>query len=494
MTDNPSLKAALEYAKSGFEVFPLRSKRPITPSGFHDASSSVDMVKAWWGEHPEYGVGIRIPDWAVVVDLDSAGAKALKAFGHDLPATVTARTKRGSHHWYELPPGVEASRLSRCIHHLPDVDVLINGYVVAPPSAHPQGGNYAWEEDSPPLSRSACETAPEWVVVALAEENSHERGFSDDEFMDGLTVGQRQIGLFRRACRLRHLGNTTGEAKAILRDLAERSGSGDYDTSGLVDRVWRTYDDDAARAHATSEIRVWSLSELLHDVQEQPDYLIDKLLPGVGYTILFAPQGAGKSVLADQAALAIATGGTFLGRKTRQTGVLVLDVEQDPASSAERWRRLLCGTGMVEAPANLYTAFEWPVVGAGGFEKLGAHLVDHPHIGLVICDTLGAFWPDGEAGSDPYNRDRKVMQKFVSFAREYGIAFLLVHHSRKSQAGVMDDFSDMASGTRGITGPAKARWGLQRKSFEATGKLMFGGKIPEGEMEIVFDGENLMWR
>src|SRR5690606_5534144 len=120
----------------------------------------------------------------------------------------------------------------------------------------------------------------------------------------------------------------------------------------------------------------------------------------------------------------------------------------------------------------------WPVVDDGGFERMEKFLIDHPHVGLVICDTLYAFWPDevGGASMDPQARDRKVMQKFNRFSKEYEVSFLLVHHSRKSQGGAQDDFSDMASGSRGITGPARARWGLKRKSFDGTATLMHGGK------------------
>lgn len=496
VSENLALKAALSYARRGFAVFPLRSKRPITPEGFKDASSSPEMIRAWWGEHPEYGVGIRIPEWAIVVDVDAGGKKSLAAFSHDLPDTPTARTRNGSHHWYELPEGVDPHAATRRIKHIPGIDLLVNGYVVAPPSPHPLGGCYEWEDGTPKLLRENCETAPDWVVVAVTEDKAHSDGMSDDDFVNGLPVGQRQQGLFRRACRLRNMGNSKGEAKAILRDLAQRSGSADYNTDALVDRVWKTYDEGKTKAddHKVITPKVISLQDHLQIATEPPLHLISELLPGVGYTLFSAPQKVGKSCFAAQCALAVATGSKIFGLEVERCGVLYLDLEQDGAGAADRWRKLLLGNGMETVPGNIHLAFEWPPVDQGGLEKLGAFLVDHPHVRLVVVDVLSDLWPEDEGGaSNAYNRESRIMRWFNTFSKEYDTALLVVHHDRKGQGG-KDNFSDRASGTRAIAGKAKAVWNLQRDDaglgvLETTGK-----NIPQRKIHLTFDDAHLMWR
>ncbi|MDP2659117.1 MAG: bifunctional DNA primase/polymerase, partial [Dehalococcoidia bacterium] len=64
-----ALDHALRYAKLGLGVFPLRklTKAPATPQGFHDASTVPEVIKAWWKAEPDYGVGLAIPEWMVVV-------------------------------------------------------------------------------------------------------------------------------------------------------------------------------------------------------------------------------------------------------------------------------------------------------------------------------------------------------------------------------------------------------------------------------------------
>src|SRR4030095_14493200 len=96
----------------------------------------------------------------VVVDVDGeAGNKALWAAGHILPSTVSARTGRGTHHFFRttqaIPPKVAI---------LPEVDLRGPGsYVVAPPSIHVNGKSYEWIV--PPEENSIAE-APAWIYSA----------------------------------------------------------------------------------------------------------------------------------------------------------------------------------------------------------------------------------------------------------------------------------------------------------------------------------------
>lgn len=489
MGDNAVLEAALEYAKHGLAVFPCRGKRPTTPNGFKDASAVPQVITSWFKDHPELNVAIRIPEWAVVVDVDGeVGVKNLKTHGYTLPETSRAKTGNGWHHWYlwkfgDSPP-------QRKVSFLPKVDILTNGYVLAPPSRHPAGPVYVWEE---PFTESAIEIAPDWLHTTVDEVSAKRKAIDVDDFFNGLPKGQRQTGLFRYACRLRGLPRMTkSEAMVLVRELAKRSEFTDCDPAELVERVWKTYDEAKSVDLPPPEVRVWSLADLLSEVNEPPNYLVENMVPGIGYTILFAAQGAGKSMLADEIAICVATGERIFGRKTRQAGALVLDLEQEEIGASVRWRKLMKGMGLYSPPANLHTAFSWPTIDEGGLDKLATFLVDHPHIQLVVVDSLYNLAPDSLG--DSYFHDGKSMSRFTRFANEYGIAFLIIHHSRKSSREQADNFADMASGTRGVTGPAKARLGLTRDELGDRGTLMIGGKLPESKIEITFDRENLMWR
>lgn len=56
MSEYPSMyDAAIEYAKKGFAVFPLkyRDKVPLTRNGCKDATTDAAQIKAWWQKYPK---------------------------------------------------------------------------------------------------------------------------------------------------------------------------------------------------------------------------------------------------------------------------------------------------------------------------------------------------------------------------------------------------------------------------------------------------------
>lgn len=154
MTDNkePDFKEwALKYAALGFAVFPLKphTKVPATPDGFKSATTDIEQIKSWWRAAP-YNIGIATGAASgnlLVIDLDidkdkgkdgkRAAMQWLKEHGKDFPKTAIARTGRGGLHMLFYGNGRNKTDL------LPGVDVRgEGGYIVAPPSIHPNGNSY----------------------------------------------------------------------------------------------------------------------------------------------------------------------------------------------------------------------------------------------------------------------------------------------------------------------------------------------------------------
>jgi len=62
---------ALRLARKGLPVFPCGSdKRPLTPTGFKDASTDPDIVHGWWVRCPDALIGVPTGPRFVVIDLD----------------------------------------------------------------------------------------------------------------------------------------------------------------------------------------------------------------------------------------------------------------------------------------------------------------------------------------------------------------------------------------------------------------------------------------
>ena len=137
--------AAIQYAKRGISVFPLKpnGKTPITPKGFKDATVDLRQVAGWWRENPYHNIGLPTGHLFDVIDIDPPGAWHW-ARGHfnDLTILGHALTSRpGGHHLYV--PTVEG--MGNKAGALDGVDYRgLGGYVVAPPSIGPTGRQYTW--------------------------------------------------------------------------------------------------------------------------------------------------------------------------------------------------------------------------------------------------------------------------------------------------------------------------------------------------------------
>ena len=67
--------AAIEYAKQGFAVFPLkpRNKTPMQAGGFKIATTDQRQIEKWWRDTPTANIGIATGQRSggiVVIDLD----------------------------------------------------------------------------------------------------------------------------------------------------------------------------------------------------------------------------------------------------------------------------------------------------------------------------------------------------------------------------------------------------------------------------------------
>lgn len=146
--------AALGYAAKDWPVFPLgpRSKVPLISKadggrGFHDATVDESQIREWWTRWPHANVGIATGHAfdAFDVDPEHGGEETLAqlvAMHGLLPTTRESRTGSGGRHvlfWPDVRVRCSAGRLSR------GLDVRgRGGYIVAPPSVHPNGQPYVW--------------------------------------------------------------------------------------------------------------------------------------------------------------------------------------------------------------------------------------------------------------------------------------------------------------------------------------------------------------
>lgn len=151
------LELALDYARHGLPVIPVRprSKVPDLTAWTERATTAEEVLRGWWTETDSRGVGVATGHphpaggYLIVLDVDehdpaASGEEALADLSAELgalPGTYTVLTPTGGRHIY-----LRATRplTNAAGSNLPaGIDVRgAGGYVLAPPSEHPNGGTY----------------------------------------------------------------------------------------------------------------------------------------------------------------------------------------------------------------------------------------------------------------------------------------------------------------------------------------------------------------
>ncbi len=271
----PMLAAALALAAEGYPVFFLgRSKRPVancpacpkaeqdpthdpeacgclTCHGFYAATTDPDRITAM---HQAVRSGLlairtgRLCDLAVV-DIDPRnGGRVIPEL---MPPTRAVRTGSGGWHLYYRHPG---GTLAAKLHGHPGIDIKADGgYVVAPPSIHPDTGQpYRWVGDRPaiemppPLVAACRPIAPPAAPAATVTPLTHGRGISSptallQAHLDAVArapEGRRRnvlYGAARGVARMVAAGAlTAADAHAALYAAGRQAGQTDRDTLAAI--------------------------------------------------------------------------------------------------------------------------------------------------------------------------------------------------------------------------------------------------------------------
>lgn len=147
---------ALYYASLGWHVFPLKpgTKYPGCEHGSSEATTDVEQIERWWAASPNSGIGMRpATSGLYVLDMDprnggEASFAALQAEHGLLLSPVMAQSGRGTgFHMYFAAP-VAGTRYKG--QPGPGLDGKHNGFVVLPPSIHPDTQQpYTWMTGTP---------------------------------------------------------------------------------------------------------------------------------------------------------------------------------------------------------------------------------------------------------------------------------------------------------------------------------------------------------
>jgi hypothetical protein len=165
----PIGEAAVKLGARGLRVFPCwRNKKPAIEDFPNAASTDEATIRKMWGEQGRWSIGIATGEGSGVWILDIDGdlgeqtLRWLESKNGPLPRTVISVTgDKGRHFYFKHPNGVALLRIE-----IPSIHVRgWNGYVIAPPSRHPNGNLYRWAEES----AASFASAPDWLIELVTE-------------------------------------------------------------------------------------------------------------------------------------------------------------------------------------------------------------------------------------------------------------------------------------------------------------------------------------
>lgn len=223
--NNDILAAALGYARRGMAVLPLHSihngrctcgqrdcgspgKHPRTKTGLKEASKDSAQIETWWRKWPDANVGIVTGRLSgiVVIDVDGeTGEESLadlqaEYFG-PLPETWEQLTGGGGRHLLFSRPIME--KCPNRVAFAPGLDIRgDDGYIVAEPSNHISGRQYAWEAEHHPEEIPIADFPASWMDVLMPPKKER----TAVELPATFPQGERNNLLFKLGASLRARG------------------------------------------------------------------------------------------------------------------------------------------------------------------------------------------------------------------------------------------------------------------------------------------------
>lgn len=310
-TGLPALDAALEYLRMGFSVIPIQpaGKRPLIKwQDFQTRRATEKEIRQWWAQWPAANVAIVTGSISGVdvVDCDSEDGKA--ALYEFLPDTLTlpmGRTKKGYHLYFRHSPGLKNE-----VRAILDCDLrTTGGYVVAPPSGAADGTPYRWIIEP---SKAVAPPMPGMLLDILRQASGNgahddKRPPTDLSSLDmGVPEGQRDVMLFKEACRLRALGNSEAEAWAILRTFASKCAPPFTEEEALIKlrQAWKypagktTTTATEPQGNPLAELMACAVTEEYCKMLGEEKWGFPNLFIINQITIIIAKSGGGKSTIA----------------------------------------------------------------------------------------------------------------------------------------------------------------------------------------------------
>lgn len=487
---------ALYYSRLGLAVFPIkpRSKQPLTEHGLKDASKEPEQIESWWSRWPTANIGIAtgaVSGGLVVIDLDVDKDKGIdgrvtlrewEAEHEKLPDnTWLVITGRGGYHYFYHDTSTVRNRTGI----YEGIDIRGDGgYIVAPPSVHPNGNTYEWEQD--PMLYPLAE-ANGAIFDFLVGPVSREPEPIPFDLPEQIPDGQRTTAMVKLVCSQQAKGLSDEAIRAAVRAENEAKCVPPLTDQELEREVFPAltrYQKGTAPYTATYNHKTRSFQPIIKKgpvnlvsmdtvEEKEPEWLVTDYIPRGQITVLAGDGGSGKTTIWCSIAAAVSSGGQcFLNQdnpfaKNCIPGRVLFFSSEDSAEYTLKGRLRRSGAKL-ENVLSLDLADErFPEIKFNA--PLLEELIKEYRPELVIFDPLQSYVPpDIQMGQR--NAMRACLNPLIGLGEKYGTTFIIIVHTNK-QMGLwgrkrIADSADIWDIARSVLIAGEANDGLRYISQE----------------------------
>lgn len=462
MTVNSVLAQANEYIDQGWSILPVKpsEKRPYMTNWlqYQHTKATKEMADSWFTSLTGAGVGMvtgRISG-VVVLDVESYCSIPIDELLRRYPTQMISRTGTGGYHlFYLYPNGV--SKIANRVGIFEGADIRADGgFIVLPPTRHPNGKLYEWVKKGPlgvfPKALLDIQSQPKvqgdgWITEAL-------RGVSEGGRNDTCA---RLAGYFFRK------GLNADIVEALLSEWNERNDPPlpMREVRTTIKSIERScavvggqftsveYEDDTKTASKAPENSTFDLLRMRDYVKgyggEGATWLVQDWLPDKSITFLVSPPESYKTWILLDLAVSISTGLPFLGQaKINKTGPAMIIQQEDSHGGLTERLALIAEQKMGMAADLGNGAWQIPCIPDLPIfihpsrmlrfdnDKVLKELEEQIKIikpRVVLIDPLYST----TSGVDNYMADlANQMMILKTWRDKYGCSFVLAHHSKKN--------------------------------------------------------------
>lgn len=449
-----------EYVNSGWSILPVKpeEKRPFMTNWlqYTKTKASMDTVENWFNNLSGAGVGAvtgRISNM-IVLDVESWCKTPIEELLKRYPTQMIAKSGSGGYHlYYQYPQGV--SKVSNRVGIFEGADLRADGgFIVLPPTIHPNGNRYEWIKKGPlgvfPKPLLDIESKPTitnegWITEALR----------------GVSEGGRNDTCARLAGYFFKKGMSSDIVEALLLDWNEKNDppmplTELRTTMKSIERSHAGIENQFTSVEFTNDQTAQEKESSSFDVMKMTDYvkgyggegvswLVEDWLPDKSITFLVSPPESYKTWILLDLAVSISAGVPFLGSfNVNETGPTLIIQQEDSHSGLTDRLALIVEQklgavpkldddnwqvpAMPDIPIYVHPSRMLRFDNKKVIEELEKQIeILKPKV--ILIDPLYST----TASTDNYMSDlANQMMVLKTWRDRYGCSFVIAHHSKKN--------------------------------------------------------------